>query len=105
VIALYDKDKARHRVAAVRTRAGADGVLDEKAVSGLEFKDNAGLASMVVKNRHYLPAGGEPREVTAPVYTKKVKLDDARSLLVLPLLAADEPVGTFTLIARAEKRF
>jgi diguanylate cyclase (GGDEF)-like protein len=105
VIALYDKDRRRHRVAAMRTRPGGEGVLDERAVTGLEFKDNAGLASMVVKNRHYLPAAGEPREVTAPVYTKRVKLDEARSLLVLPLLAADAPVGTFTLAARAEKRF
>ncbi len=105
VIALYDKDKARHRVAAIRIKEGAHGILDEKALSGLDFKDNAGLASQVVKNRHYLPAGGEPRDVSAPVYTKRIKLDEARSLLVLPLLAADEPVGTFTLLARAEKRF
>jgi diguanylate cyclase (GGDEF)-like protein len=105
VIALYDKDEARHRVAATRVQPGGEGVLEEAAVKDLEFKDNAGLASMVVKNRHYLPAGGEPREVTAPVYTKKVKMTEARSLLVLPLLAADEPVGTFTLLARAEKRF
>ena len=60
---------------------------------------------MVVKNRHYLPAGGEPREVSAPIYTRKVKIDDAKSLLVLPLLSADEAIGTLTLVARAEKRF
>jgi two-component system cell cycle response regulator len=60
---------------------------------------------MVVKNRHYLPAGGEPREVTAPIYTRKVKLDGARSLLVLPLVAADEAIGTLMLACRAEKRF
>jgi len=58
----------------------------------------------VVKNRHYLPAGGEVREAGA-VYTKAIKLDDARSLLVLPLVAADEAIGTFMLAARAEKRF
>ena len=103
-IALYERDKGRHKVAAVRIRAGGQGLFDDKLV-GLEFRDNAGLASMVVKNRHYLPAGGEPREVSAPIYTRKVKLDDAKSLLVLPLLAADEPIGTITLVARAEKRF
>jgi diguanylate cyclase (GGDEF)-like protein len=103
VIALYDKDKARHKIAAWRIRD--EGLVDAKALDGLEFKDNAGLASMVVKNRHYLPAGGEPREVSAPIYTRKVKLDDAKSLLVLPLLAADEPVGTLALLARAEKKF
>ena len=79
--------------------------MNPEQLKDLEFKDNAGLASMVVKNRHYLPSGGEPREVSAPIYTRKVKIDDAKSLLVLPLLSADEPVGTLTLVARAEKRF
>ena len=106
VIALYDKAKSRHKVAATRTREGGEGLLDEKALQDLEFKDNAGLASMVVKNRHYLPAGGEPREVSAPIFTRKVKTaEDARSVLVLPLLVADEAIGTLTLVARAEKRF
>jgi diguanylate cyclase (GGDEF)-like protein len=102
-IALYDKDRARHKVSALRERA--QGLVDAKQLAGLEFRDNAGLASMVVKNRHYLPAGGEPREVSAPIYTRKVKIDDAKSLLVLPLLSADEAIGTLTLVARAERRF
>jgi diguanylate cyclase (GGDEF)-like protein len=105
VVALYDKPRQRHKIAAVRVRPGSEGLVDPAQLTDLEFKDNAGLASMVVKNRHYLPAGGEPREVSAPIYTRKVKIEDARSLLVLPLLAADEPVGTLTLVARAEKRF
>jgi diguanylate cyclase (GGDEF)-like protein len=104
VVALYDKPTKRHRVAQWRLRGDAP-MFDPAQLDGLEFADNAGLASMVVKNRHYLPAGGEPREVSAPIYTKKVKVDDARSLLVLPLLAADEPVGTLALVARAEKKF
>ncbi|HUJ61051.1 MAG TPA: sensor domain-containing diguanylate cyclase [Kofleriaceae bacterium] len=104
-IARYEKDRARHKVSAVRIREGGAGLVDDKQLAGLEFKDNAGLASMVVKNRHYLPAGGEPREVSAPIYTRKVKLEDARSLLVLPLISADEAIGTLTLVARAEKRF
>ena len=43
--------------------------------------------------------------MSAPIYTRKVKIDDAKSLLVLPLIAADEAIGTLTLVARAEKRF
>jgi diguanylate cyclase (GGDEF)-like protein len=104
-IALYERDRARHKVSAVRISEGGEGLVDPKQLAGLEFRDNAGLAAMVVKNRHYLPAGGEPREVSAPIYTRKVKVDDAKSLLVLPLLSADEAIGTLTLIARAEKRF
>jgi diguanylate cyclase (GGDEF)-like protein len=104
-IALYEKDRAKHKVAAVRIAPGGEGLIDPAQLKDLEFKDNAGLVSMVVKNRHYLPAGGEPREVSAPIYTRKVKVDDAKSLLVLPLLSADEAIGTLTLVARAEKRF
>jgi two-component system, cell cycle response regulator len=103
-IALYDKDRAKHRIAAIRIGRDGAGIIDP-TLPGFEFKDNAGLASMVIKNRHYLPAGGEPREVSAPIYTRKIKIDDAKSLLVLPLLSADEAIGTFTLVARAEKRF
>ena len=103
-IALYDKDRAKHRIAAIRIGKDGEGIIDP-ALTGFEFKDNAGLAAMVIKNRHYLPAGGEPREVSAPIYTRKVKIEDAKSLLVLPLLSADEAIGTFTLVARAEKRF
>ncbi len=106
VIALYDKDRARHHVSAVRLGANGQGLVDPVQLAELEFKDNAGLASMVVKNRHYLPAAGEVRELSAPIYTRKIKLDeDAKSLLVLPLLSADEAIGTLTLVARAEKRF
>jgi diguanylate cyclase (GGDEF)-like protein len=104
-IALYDKARQRHKITAVRVRVGGTGLIDPAQLRDLEFKDNAGLASMVVKNRHYLPAGGEPREVSAPIYTRRVKIEDVKSLLVLPLLAADEPIGTLTLVARAEKRF
>jgi diguanylate cyclase (GGDEF)-like protein len=104
-IAMYEKDRSRHRVVSVRIGQHGAGLVDRAQLDGLEFKDNAGLASMVVKNRHYLPSGGEPREVSAPIYTRKVKLDDAKSLLVLPLLSADEAIGTLTLLARTEKRF
>ena len=105
IIALYDKPRGKHKIAAVRVMPTGEGMVDPAQLTDLEFKDNAGLASMVVKNRHYLPASGEPREVSAPIYTRKVKTDDAKSLLVLPLLSADEPVGTLTLLARADKRF
>jgi len=103
VIALYDKTRKSHKITATRVRG--EGLFDPDQLRDLEFKDNAGLAAMVVKNRHYLPAGGELREVSAPLYTRNVKLDEAKSLLILPLLCADEPIGTLTLVARAEKRF
>jgi diguanylate cyclase (GGDEF)-like protein len=60
---------------------------------------------MVVKNRRYLPASGELRDDSVPVWTGKVKLRGAESLLVLPLVSADEAVGTLTLASRERLRF
>jgi len=45
------------------------------------------------------------RDVSVPVFNKKIDLSDVKSLLVIPLLSADEPIGTLTLFANAEKRF
>jgi two-component system cell cycle response regulator len=104
-ITLYDKIIGCHRVSAVRAKDGDAALIDPARLANLEFKDNSGLAAMVVKNRHYLPAGGEPRDLTAPIFTKREKLDEARSLLVLPLVSADEAIGTLLLASRAEKKF
>jgi two-component system, cell cycle response regulator len=104
-ITLYDREHKRHRVYAVRVAPGAEKLLPSDQVAGLEFRDNSGLAAMVVKNKHYLPAGGELRDITAPIYTKRVKVKDAESLLVLPLLSADEAIGTFMLASRRRHRF
>ncbi|MBK9071839.1 MAG: sensor domain-containing diguanylate cyclase [Myxococcales bacterium] len=105
IITLYDRERGKHRVAAVRIRRGGEGLIEEEDLAGIEFRDNAGLASMVVKNRHYLPASGDLRELSAPVFTKKHTFAEARSLLVVPLLCVDDAVGTMTFLAREEKRF
>jgi diguanylate cyclase (GGDEF)-like protein len=67
--------------------------------------DRAGLVSMVVKNRHFLPAGGEVRDREAPVYSKKVRLHGMESLLVLPLICADAPVGSFAVASKRARAF
>ncbi len=99
-ITLFDKNARRHRVVA----AHGDQALVGK-VTGLEFADNAGLVAMVVKNRHFLPAGGELRDPNILVFTKKVRLAGMESLLVLPLIAADQAVGAFTIAARRPRAF
>ncbi|MBI4511718.1 MAG: diguanylate cyclase [Deltaproteobacteria bacterium] len=104
-IALFDKEQKRHRVCRVRAFDDAGDMVDPEALEGLEFRDNAGLVSMVVKNKHYLPAGGELRDQSTPVYTRKVKLKGVESLLVLPLVCADDAIGTFTLAARRRHAF
>src|SRR5581483_4652612 len=97
-ITLFDKATRRHTVVSSVGDA-------PKGLSGLSFVDNAGLAAMVVKNKHFLPAGGEVRDKDALVYTRKVRLSGMESLLVLPLIAADEAIGSFAVAARRARAF
>ena len=103
-IALFDKDEKKHRIARVEVVPGAEGITSGP-LEGLEFRDNSGLAAMVVKNKHYLPAGGELRDQETPVFTRKVHLKGVESLLVLPLVCADDAIGTMTLASRKKAAF
>ena len=97
-ITLFDKSARRHTVVSAVGEA-------PKGLAGLSFGDNAGIASMVVKNRHFLPAGGEIRDKDALVFTKKVRLQGMESLLVLPLISRDEAVGSFAVAAKRARAF
>lgn len=91
-ITLYDNETGRHNV--VRAQGEGAGTIE-----GLTFADNAGLASMAVKNRHYLPYRGQFDSKRQVVYTRGARLKGMESLLILPLIAQDEPLGTLTLAA------
>jgi diguanylate cyclase (GGDEF)-like protein len=97
-ITLYDQERRKHTVAKALGQVRG---LEE----GLTFGDNAGLAAMVIKNKHYLPAQGDYRDKESPVYTKRVKLKGMESLLVLPLICADEAIGTFMLGQRRRRAY
>jgi diguanylate cyclase (GGDEF)-like protein len=75
-----------------------------KGLPGMSV-EKAGLASMVVKNKHFLPAGGEVRDKDAFVYGKKVRLAGMESLLVLPLICADTAIGSFAVAAKRPRAF
>jgi diguanylate cyclase (GGDEF)-like protein len=97
-ITLFDRATRRHTVISTVGEA-------PRGLPGLSFTDNAGLAAMVVKNKHFLPAGGEVRDKDALIYTKKVRLSGMESLLVLPLICADEAIGSFAVAARRARAF
>jgi two-component system cell cycle response regulator len=97
-LSLFDPETGRHTVCKVEGQVRG---LEE----GLSFASNAGLVAMVVKNKHYLPAGGEYRDKESPVYTKRVKLKGMESLLVLPLICADNAIGAFMLAQRRRRAF
>ncbi|MEM9729055.1 MAG: sensor domain-containing diguanylate cyclase [Myxococcota bacterium] len=97
-ITEYQRDGRKH---VVRRAVG------ERAVDfqGLRFRDNASLTAMVVKNRHYLPYRGEYDPKQQVLFTKKARLKGMESLLVLPLVAREEPIGTLIVAAKKARAF
>lgn len=102
-ITLYDEATNTHEVVA------AEQIVDFPAPvaewRGVTFEENTGLVSMVVKNRHYLPFGGTLREGRAVLFTKDQVLEELSSLLVLPLIVGDQPMGTFIVAHRQPNQF
>lgn len=79
----------------------------ERAVElqGLRFRDNTSLTAMVVKNRHYLPYRGEFDATQQVLFTKRAKLRGMESLLVLPLVVREEPIGTLIVASRQKAAY
>ncbi len=98
VISLYDRQTKKHSISSVRSGDRAEEILNVTRLTNLEFKSNSGLVSMVVKNKHYLPTTGALRDRNTPVFDTKVRVE-GESILVLPLLSADEALGTLTLLS------
>jgi diguanylate cyclase (GGDEF)-like protein len=98
-IATFDPRDGSHSI--VRVVGEGAGVIE-----GKRFGDPSSLASMVVKNRHALPAGGQYRDrEDMVVFDASVRFRGFESLLVLPLPVKDEVIGTFTVAARRPAAF
>jgi two-component system cell cycle response regulator len=97
-ITEYQPEGRRHVV----RRAAGERALD---FQGLRFRDNASLTAMVIKNRHYLPYRGDFDPTQQVLFTKKAKLKAMESLLVLPLVVREEPIGTLIVAAKAPGAF
>jgi two-component system cell cycle response regulator len=67
------------------------------ALDGTVLDGTRSLASMVAKNGHYLPLGGEFRRDRMVVVHPGESLGDVASVLVLPLRLHDRVVGTLAL--------
>jgi diguanylate cyclase (GGDEF)-like protein len=104
-LTLYDSMRRSHRVAAVRINPKSPPLCSQAALLGLEFRENSGLASAVVKNRHPLPASGEVQGQLGVVFTETLPLRGVVGLTVLPLLCGEEAIGTLTLASRHPGRF
>jgi two-component system cell cycle response regulator len=99
-VTLYDDEKKTHEVCAARS---ASGEIDD--LVGAKFAHNAGLVSMVVKNRYALPYKGEFDASKQVVLTRRFPWPRMPSLLVLPLVLHDRVLGTLILGARRRHAF
>ncbi len=72
---------------------------------GFRFTHNTGLVSMVVQNRCPLPYRGEFESKRQVVLSRRLPWPDLPSLLVLPLLVHDRPLGTLILGAARPRAF
>ncbi len=89
-VTLFEERSKTHEIRAV-SGASAESLL------GQRFKHNAGLVSMVLQNRHPLPYRGEYDQTKQVVFTRKLQPPELPSLVVLPLVVHDRPLGTLVL--------
>jgi two-component system cell cycle response regulator len=97
-VTRYEAEHKRHSV----RRAVGEGA---EALKNLCFRDNTSLTAMAVRNRHYLPYRGEFDGHKQIVYTRAESLRGMQSLLILPLLVREDPVGTLALATRRPEAF
>jgi diguanylate cyclase (GGDEF)-like protein len=101
VVTRFDDHAREHQVLAVHL---SDRAREDKSWAGVAqllhkstFPDGASLVCSAVKNRHHMPATGDFKDSSTEVFDAKIKLDKARSLLVLPLVRGDQVLGTIVL--------
>jgi two-component system cell cycle response regulator len=97
-VTLFDESAKMHEIRAV-SGDGASGIV------GQRFRHNAGLVSMVLQNRHPLPYRGEYDPQRQIVFTRRVTPPPMPSIVVLPLLVHDRPLGTLVLGSRRRAAF
>jgi diguanylate cyclase (GGDEF)-like protein len=87
-----------HTIHAVR----GDGVDD---LLGSAFKENTSLVSMALRNRHPLPYRSEYDPRNQVVFAAGIEPPAMPSLVVLPLVVQDQPLGTLVLGSNAQNAF
>jgi two-component system, cell cycle response regulator len=100
LVTVFDESKKTHEV--VAASGVEDGIRD---LVGATFRHNTGLVSMVVQNRFPLPYRGDFDADHQVVLSKGYPWPKLPSLLVLPLLLGDRPLGTLVLGSRRRHAF
>jgi diguanylate cyclase (GGDEF)-like protein len=98
-VTLFDEATKTHEIRAVSGGADAEGMV------GQRFKNNPGLVSMALSNKHPLPYRGEYDDKRQMVFTKTIAPPAMPSIIVLPMLLHDKPLGTLVLGSRRRHAF
>ena len=101
-VTVFDEATKTHEVCAAKG-SGPGCEIDD--LVGARFAHNSGLVSMVVTNRFPLPYKGEYDAAHQVVLTRRFPWPKLPSLLVLPLMLHDRPLGTLILGARRRHAF
>ena len=99
-VTVWDETCKMHEIVAAES--------DDKSVDGYvgqKLAHNTGLVSMVVQNKFPLPYKGEYDPAHQVVLGKRFAWPKLPSLLVLPLVLHDRPLGTLILGARRKHAF
>jgi diguanylate cyclase (GGDEF)-like protein len=99
-VTLYHEATHAHEVCAAKSEGGE---IDD--LVGARFAHNAGLVSMVVKNKCALPYKGDFDAQRQVVLTRRLPWPHVPSLLVLPLVLHDRVLGTLILGAKRRHAF
>jgi two-component system, cell cycle response regulator len=97
-VTLFHKKSGLHEICAV-----SGGSLEH--LVGSTFRQNAGLVSMVVANRHPLPYRGEYDAERQVLFSRGQEPPGLPSLLVLPLLVHERALGTLVLGSKQKGAF
>jgi diguanylate cyclase (GGDEF)-like protein len=99
-VTVFDEEARAHEVVAAKSAGRSI-----EDLVGMRFSHNTGLVSMVVQNRCPLPYRGEFELSRQVVLSRRIPWPDLPSLLVLPLLVHDRPLGTLILGAARPRAF
>lgn len=97
-VTVFDEATQSHEIRAVSGECA-------ESLVGSHFRHNAGLVSMVVQNKHPLPYKGQFDRARQIVFTPRVVPPPMPSMLVLPLLMHERPLGTLVLGAKRNNAF
>jgi diguanylate cyclase (GGDEF)-like protein len=101
-LTLFDPESRSHEI---RATSGDFEEGDGTAHTGMRFRTNTGLVSMALENRHPLPYRGAYDDKKQIVFTRHIVPPKMPSILVLPLVAHERPLGTLVLGSRRRGAF